>query len=54
MVPKPFSRVKIRFGDPIYVPDNLSEEEFEQARLHVEQAMYALYEDTDRMWSQPG
>jgi len=52
MVPKPFSRVKIRFGDPIYVPDNLSEDAFEQKRLEVEKAMYALYEDTDRMWPQ--
>ncbi|ABW68774.1 lysophospholipid acyltransferase family protein [Desulfosudis oleivorans] len=52
MVPKPFSRVKIRFGDPIYVPADLSEDAFEQKRLEVEKAMYALYEDTDRMWPQ--
>ncbi|MFZ5564607.1 MAG: lysophospholipid acyltransferase family protein [Thermodesulfobacteriota bacterium] len=54
MVPKPFSRVKIRFGDPIYVPDNLSADEFEQKRREIEQAMAVLYEDTDGMWPRPG
>ena len=53
MVPKPFSRVIIRFGEPIDVPQGLANENFEQKRRHIEQAMKALYEETDRIWLDP-
>ncbi len=53
MVPKPFSRVIIRFGDPIYVPSELDAETFEQKRLLVEQRLGELYEDTDLIWATP-
>lgn len=53
MIPKPFSRVMIRFGAPIEIPEDLSEEAFEEKRLHIEQQMKLLYEDTDRIWSEP-
>lgn len=53
MLPKPFSRIIIRFGRAIYVPAHLRADEFEQQRLFVEQRMHALYEDTDRIWTQP-
>ncbi len=51
MVPKPFSRVLIRFGEPIYVPSDLNEDAFEEKRLLIGQRMRALYEDTDRIWA---
>ena len=51
MVPKPFSRVIIRFGDAIDVPPDLDAESFERKRLLIEQRMQALYEDTDQIWS---
>jgi lysophospholipid acyltransferase (LPLAT)-like uncharacterized protein len=53
MVPKPFSRVLIRFGEAVHVKADLSEDEFEQKRLLVEKNMKKLYEDTDRFWSDP-
>ena len=53
MIPKLFSRVIIRFGEPIYVSKDLHEAEFEQKRLLVEQRLEELYEDTDRIWSDP-
>jgi lysophospholipid acyltransferase (LPLAT)-like uncharacterized protein len=53
MVPKPFSRVVIRFGDPIYVAEDVVEEEFEEKKRLVEASMKALYEDTDLIWSDP-
>jgi lysophospholipid acyltransferase (LPLAT)-like uncharacterized protein len=53
MVPKPFSRVIIRFGDPIYVPENLDAQAFENQRLTVEQYLTDLYADTDRIWKDP-
>jgi lysophospholipid acyltransferase (LPLAT)-like uncharacterized protein len=51
MVPKPFSRVIIRFGEPIYVPPDLDEDGFESKRLLVELRMNELYNDTDRIWT---
>ena len=53
MVPKPFSRVIIRFGKPIFIPENLDDEIFEERRSFVEQKLHELYEDTDRIWSNP-
>ena len=53
IVPKPFSRVIIRFGEAIYVPPNLNEDEFEKKRLLVEQTMKGLYDDTDLIWTHP-
>jgi lysophospholipid acyltransferase (LPLAT)-like uncharacterized protein len=50
MVPKPFSRVIIRFGEPIDVPEGLDTAAFEQKRLRIERRMADLYEDTDRIW----
>lgn len=51
MVPKPFSRIIIRFGEPIHVPSDLNAVEFEEKRLEVENQMKALYEQTDRIWT---
>ena len=31
MIPRPFSRVIIRFGKPMYIPENLDEEAFEKS-----------------------
>ncbi|MFC1886749.1 lysophospholipid acyltransferase family protein [Thermodesulfobacteriota bacterium] len=53
MVPKPFSRVVIRFGEAVYVPPDLDKETFEQKRVFVEKRFKALYQDTDRIWENP-
>jgi len=53
MIPKLFSRVIIRFGEPIYVPKDLSEDDFEQQRLLVETRLKEFYEETDRIWEDP-
>jgi lysophospholipid acyltransferase (LPLAT)-like uncharacterized protein len=51
MVPKPFSRVIIRFGEPTYVPSDLDEDAFEEKRRLIAQRMKQLYEDTDLIWN---
>jgi lysophospholipid acyltransferase (LPLAT)-like uncharacterized protein len=53
MVPKPFSRVIIRFGDPIYVTEDISEDEFMEKTRLVEESMKKLYDDTDLIWTDP-
>jgi hypothetical protein len=50
MVPKPFSRVIIRFGAPIHVPQDLGSNGFEQMQAHVAQTLKQLYADTDAVW----
>jgi hypothetical protein len=50
MVPKPFSRVIIRFGAPIHVPKDLGRKGFEQMQAHVAQTLEQLYADTDAVW----
>lgn len=50
MIPKPFSRVLIRFGKAIYVSPELSDEGFEEKRREIAQKMREIYVDTDRIW----
>ena len=38
-VPKPFTRVVVSYGEPIYVPGKLSEQEFEEQKNRVQKAM---------------
>jgi len=54
MVPKPFARVIIRFGEAIDVPAELDDEAFEQKRRFIEQRLQDLYADTDRIWADSG
>ena len=53
MVPKPFSRVIIRFGDPFDISRDLDDEAFDQKRLRIEERMKELHEETDRIWMDP-
>jgi len=53
MIPKLFSCVIIRFGKPIHVQTDLDEETFEKKRMLVEHRLKELYDDTDRIWSDP-
>ena len=53
MIPKPFSRVVIRFGSPIEIPGDLSDGEFEEKRVLIERQMEELYRDTDKIWDDP-
>lgn len=39
LVPKPFSRMTFRWADPIYVPRDLNDAEFEKKRLEIETLM---------------
>jgi lysophospholipid acyltransferase (LPLAT)-like uncharacterized protein len=50
MVPKPFSRVIIRFGSPIHVPRDMGKDGFGQMQAHVTQTLKQLYADTDAVW----
>ncbi len=51
MVPKPFSRVIIRFGRAIDVPDEMDEEIFNRIQQKIEKQLADLYRDTDEIWN---
>ena len=53
MVPKPFSRILVRFGDPIDIPPIMDPDAFERTRLLIEQRLADLYVETDRIWEDP-
>ena len=53
MVPKPFSRVFIRFTLPITVPRKLAPDAFEDLRLDIEKQIKELYAETDSWWRSP-
>ena len=48
IVPKPFSTVLIRIGEPLYVPPKLNEKQREEYRLRFEKQMVELVETADR------
>jgi len=51
MVPKPFSRIIVRFGDEIYVPRKLKGPDFENTRIAIEQSLRQLIVETDELWT---
>jgi lysophospholipid acyltransferase (LPLAT)-like uncharacterized protein len=48
LVPRPFSRVLIAYGEPLVIPRKLDEGEFEAWRLRVEGALNELTDRADR------
>jgi lysophospholipid acyltransferase (LPLAT)-like uncharacterized protein len=44
IVPKPFSKVRVIFGEPHYVRSTITDAEFEAERLRLENAMMSLVE----------
>jgi len=53
MVPKPFSRVLVRFAAPILVPPRLDAADCETLRQDVEKRIKELYVETDNWWGEP-
>jgi lysophospholipid acyltransferase (LPLAT)-like uncharacterized protein len=55
LIPQPFSRVLVRFGEPIEVPEQLDSEAFEALRLEVEKKMIDGHaqDDLNFGWKKP-
>jgi lysophospholipid acyltransferase (LPLAT)-like uncharacterized protein len=47
LVPKPFSQVTIRWGEPFFVERRLKQEEFEKSRLEIEKKLREAYGEAD-------
>jgi len=48
LIPKPFSRILVHWGDPIFMPAEMNEETFESLRLHVEERMIKGHSECDQ------
>lgn len=55
LIPKPFSRVLIRWGEPIQVPEHLNEVEFESMRREIEVRLLTHHAQDDLAmgWEHP-
>ncbi|GAB63553.1 MAG: DUF374 domain-containing protein [Candidatus Jettenia sp.] len=53
-IPKPFSQALMMYGDPIYIPQNLREEEMEYYRYLLEKTMKEMAEKVDNLVRQKG
>lgn len=49
-IPYPFSRCVVVYSQPIYLPDQMGNDEFESFRLLVEQKLLALKEEADHLF----
>jgi lysophospholipid acyltransferase (LPLAT)-like uncharacterized protein len=50
LIPKPFSRILIRWEDPIFVPEDMDSATFEAIRMDLESKMVQGYAQDDRNW----
>ncbi len=55
LIPKPFSKVTVRWDKPISVPEHLNEEAFESTRKQIEQHMKEnqIRDDQEQGWTTP-
>ncbi|HEB51299.1 MAG TPA: DUF374 domain-containing protein [Desulfobulbus sp.] len=51
VLPMPFARIHLAYGEPVYVPDGLSSAGLESRRQQLEEEMNALYH---RLWLKTG
>ncbi|MCU0822858.1 MAG: lysophospholipid acyltransferase family protein [Spirochaetes bacterium] len=50
LLPKPFSKIKIKFGRPIYISRNAGNNDMEKFRLLIEEQLKVYYEEMDSSW----
>jgi len=50
LIPKPFSRILIRWDDPIFVPEKMDPEAFEAIRLNLENRLIRGHAADDLVW----
>jgi lysophospholipid acyltransferase (LPLAT)-like uncharacterized protein len=55
IIPKPFSKVVIRWDSPIYIPKSMDNETFENTRKKVEQCLKEnqIQDDQEQGWTSP-
>lgn len=49
IIPYPFSRMIIKFGEPIMIPKDISEDELERLRINTENILNEITDDVDKI-----
>ncbi len=50
MIPRPFSKVIIKFDEAIYIPNYAGKDDLEKYRLILEKKLVQLYYEIDNIW----
>jgi len=50
MIPKPFSKIIVRFGEAVHVPKSMSKSDLEMERQRIEKQLKILIRETDLIW----
>jgi lysophospholipid acyltransferase (LPLAT)-like uncharacterized protein len=55
LIPKPFSTITVRWGDPLVVPQDIDNDAFESTRKKIEQHMKENQnkDDAEKGWTSP-
>jgi lysophospholipid acyltransferase (LPLAT)-like uncharacterized protein len=54
ILPKPFSRVIVDFDEPVFIPKDVTDEEFERIRFDLEKKLNQLTDKVDRICGYTG
>lgn len=54
ILPKPFSRMVVDFDEPVFIPKDVTDEEFEKIRQHLEETLNRLTDRVDRLCGYSG
>jgi lysophospholipid acyltransferase (LPLAT)-like uncharacterized protein len=50
IIPKPFSKILIRFNNTVYIPEKADKRFLEKTRTDLQNTLFRLYEETDKYW----
>jgi len=50
MIPKPFSKIIVRFGESVHVPKSMSKNDLEKERQRIEKQLKIMIHETDLIW----
>ena len=53
LIPKPFSRVRVIFGEPTFVPRDATPDDIDRIGEQMEHELNQLMDEADRSWSEP-
>ncbi len=50
IIPRPFSKIIIKFDNPVSIPENADKKALEETRLELQNKLFRLYEEADKYW----
>jgi len=50
IIPKPFSRIVVKFDKEIYIPKKMNRKKFLEIKISLENRFTEIYQETDKIW----